>query len=104
MCGLCGTLGREDHWTTDGHTAADTAARRRERYRRIAQANRILGLSRLRLEDFQGASYVLSSATGKQEMVSDLGALWRQADALSGARLDPLDPDLLERLQQGMPA
>jgi hypothetical protein len=100
MCGLCGTLGREEHWTTDSQTPSDTASRRRERYRRIAQANRILGLGRLRLEDFQGASYVLSSATGRQEMVPDLGALWRLADGLSGTRLDPLDPGLLERLQQ----
>ncbi|ANG64141.1 hypothetical protein A8C75_17795 [Marinobacterium aestuarii] len=105
MCGLCGTFGIEEHWTVDKTAVApDPAYRRRERFRRIAQANRILSFSRLKLEDFQGASYVLCSATGKQEMVSDLGALWQLADTLSSVRLDPLDPALLRHVQQAASA
>jgi len=101
MCGLCGTLGGEQHWTVDGHVSQDSGFRRRERYRCIALANRILGMHRLKIEDFQGVSYVLSSATGKQEIVSDLGALWRVAETLSGTQFDPLDPLLLQQLQRG---
>ncbi len=68
---------------------------RQQRYLRIAQANRILSFFRLKLEDFQSVSYVLSNSTGRCEMVSDLGQLWSTAETLAGRQIDPLAPELL---------
>lgn len=99
MCGLCGALGVEDHWTVSASaTPSDVAERRRLRARRIALANRILATRRLSVEDFQGSAYVLSGPTGRREVVQDLGALWRLAEQMSGAAFDPLDPSLLARI------
>ena len=66
---------------------------------RIALANRILSFFRLKLEDFQGASYVLTSPTGRREIVSDFGQLWRVAETVIGRPIDPLDPALLTWLR-----
>ncbi|MCX8998408.1 hypothetical protein NOF55_14935 [Rhizobiaceae bacterium BDR2-2] len=105
MCSLCGVLGGADHW-------ADAAARpgvytrnveridrRRERIARVAAANRILAAYALTLSDWQGASYVLASRTGKSEVVEDLGHLWPAAERMIGRDCDPLDPDLIARLE-----
>ena len=96
MCGLCGLLGAESHWASSIKSGLPD---RQERFQRIAQANRILGFYRLRLEDFQGVSYILSSPTGRRELVSDLGQVWRIAEQMSGRALDPLDPELLSALE-----
>jgi len=63
------------------------------------QANRILGFYKLRLEDFQGVSYILTTATGRSEILLDLGQIWRTAEQISGRPLDPLDPQLLAALE-----
>jgi len=92
MCGLCGLLGTEGDWSD---SIGSTLPVRQQRLLRIAQANRILSFFGLRLEEFQGASYVLASPTGRREMVSDIGQLWRIAETLAGRRIDPLDSELL---------
>lgn len=105
MCSLCGVLGGAEHW-------ADAAARpgvytrnveridrRRERTARVAVANRILSAYGLVLSDWQGASYVLASRTGKSEVVEDLGHLWPAAERMVGRACDPLDPALIARLE-----
>jgi hypothetical protein len=51
------------------------------------------------LEDFQGVSYILTGPTGRREIVSDLGQVWRMAEEISGRQLDPLDPELLAALE-----
>ena len=103
MCALCGVLGGKEHWTAPvkregvyvlGEKPPD---RRRERRRRIAEANAILGLFGLSLEDWQADSYVLRNRTGRSEVVADLAALWPMAEALAGQPLDPLDPKVLEQ-------
>ncbi|MBV8411248.1 MAG: hypothetical protein JOY64_26710, partial [Alphaproteobacteria bacterium] len=75
--------------------------RRRERAYRIASASRILKHYGLTLSDWQASSYVLSTATGKTELVDNLGHLWPAAEKLLGRPCDPLDPDLIVRLQDG---
>ena len=107
MCSLCGVLGAEDHWT-DASARPEVFAgrqipstRRRERLARIALANRILGHYRLTLGDFQGQSYVLRSATGRQELVPNLIGMWTAAERLAGRPCDPLDPDLIAALERG---
>jgi hypothetical protein len=105
MCSLCGILGGNEHW-------ADAVARpgvytrnveridrRRERANRVMAANRVLATYALALSDWQGASYVLSSRTGKSEVIEDLGHLWPAAERMLGRACDPLDPELIARLE-----
>jgi hypothetical protein len=105
MCSLCGILGGNEHW-------ADAVARpgvftrnveridrRRERARRISAANRVLSAYALTLTDWQGSSYMLANRTGKTEVIEDLGHLWPAAERMIGRACDPLDPDLIARIE-----
>ncbi|KIQ01309.1 MULTISPECIES: hypothetical protein [Pseudomonas] len=96
MCGLCGLLGEELHWSDP---LGDTLPRRRERLRRIAAINQVLAPFRLTVSDVQGASYLVQGATGRQELASGLDQLWLQAEAILGRPLDPLDPRVLDHLE-----
>ena len=104
MCSLCGILGANEHWADAAAREgvytrnADPVARRRERADRVRLANRVLALYGMRLADWQGASFLLSTLTGKSEIVEDLGHLWPAAEKLSGRLCDPLAPDVLARL------
>lgn len=105
MCALCGVLGGPEHWTDAAPRAgvftrtADPLQRRRERMARVACAGRVLAFYRLSLRDWQGTSFVLSSATGKSEIVEDMAHLWAAAEKLLGRPCDPLDPRLIAHLQ-----
>ena len=105
MCALCGVLGGSGHWTDAALRPGiftrnvDSLQRRRERAHRIARANRVLGLYGLTLSDWQASSFILSTATGKTELVENLGHLWIAAEKLAGRLCDPLDPDLIVRLE-----
>ncbi|MGC8536699.1 MAG: hypothetical protein ACP5QR_14400 [Rhizomicrobium sp.] len=105
MCALCGVLGGSDHWTDSSarpgvySRAADSLQRRRERARRVVLANQVLAHFQMRLADWQGTAFVLSTATGKTEIVHNLAHLWRVAEQLLGRPCDPLDPALLNRLE-----
>ena len=96
MCGLCGLLGEDLHWSDP---LGDESPRRRERLRRIAAINQVLAVFRLMGEDFQGASYLLLGATGKQALASGLDQLWQAAETMLGRPLDPLDPQQLNHLE-----
>ena len=106
MCGLCGVLGAEDHWTDAAGTArvygrAEAGrTRRQERLHRVAIGNKILAHYGLKLSDWQGSSYVLRNRTGRQEIVPNLTALWPLAEALAGRPCDPLDPAVIAAMQQ----
>ncbi len=106
MCALCGVLGGDGHWTDaaprPGIFTRNTGPveRRRERMARVAGANRLLKAYGLSLADWQGAAYVLSTATGKSELVDSLAHLWLLAEKLAGRPCDPLDPGLIERLSR----
>jgi len=105
MCGLCGVLGAEEHWT-DASARPDAfgarrTTRRQERFARIALANRILARYGLRLADFEGQSYVLRSATGRTELVPHLAGMWGAAEKLIGRPCDPLAPELVAALERG---
>ena len=104
MCALCGVLGGAEHWA-DAHDRPGAFTRntgplerRRERARRVIEANRILRLVGLDLSDWQGTAFLLSTRTGRTELVGDLGHLWKAAEGLIGRPLDPLDPALMARL------
>jgi hypothetical protein len=104
MCGLCGLFGVAVHWTDIAAAPEAFEGRavrtvRQERHARIALANRVLGHYRLKLSDVAGRSYLLSSATGRQAIVPDIMAMWAEAEKLLGRPCDPLDPDLIARLE-----
>jgi hypothetical protein len=94
MCGMCGLLGGGNHWsdtTAPGAgVGAGTPNARRQRLLQAALANRILLPLRLRLDDFHGQSFVLSSPTGASEMVGDFAQVWKVAERMLGRPLDPL--------------
>jgi hypothetical protein len=106
MCALCGVLGGSEHWTDAVARPGvftrnvDPAARRRERMNRVAEANRVLAYYGMTLADWQGNAFVLSTATGKTEMINNLSHLWMAAERLAGRACDPLDPDLIALMER----
>jgi len=105
MCSLCGVLGGNEHWTdaaarpgvfTRNHASVD---RRRERAERVRAANEMLSGFGLALSDWQGASFVLSTRTGRSEIIEDLGHLWPAAERLVGRPCDPLDLAFVARME-----
>ena len=104
MCSLCGVLGGNEHWTDAVARPGvytrniDAVARRRERASRVRIANRVLRPFRLPLSDWQGSAFLLSTLTGKTEIVEDLAHLWMAAERLTGAPCDPLSSTLLDAL------
>ena len=105
MCALCGVLGGAEHWTDAASRPgvftrnSDSLERRRERARRVSVANRILTHYGMQLADWQGSAFMLSTLTGKTEMVENLAHLWTAAEKLSGRRCDPLDPALIGHIE-----
>ena len=105
MCALCGVLGGGGDWTDAAARPGvftpnvNTLRRRRERINRVACAQRVLGFYGLTLSDWQSSSFVLSTLTGKTEIVDNLTHLWSVAEKLTGRPCDPLDPRLIERLE-----
>lgn len=106
MCALCGVLGGAEHWTDAAAGPGvftrntDAASRRRERASQAAAANRVLKHYRMGLADWQGTAFILSTATGKTEIVDNLGHLWTAAERLSGRRCDPLDAELITLMER----
>ncbi|MDO6671430.1 hypothetical protein [Cobetia amphilecti] len=99
MCGLCGALGGEGHWSTHIEDPEQAHFERRSaRAYRVTLINRVLKPHRVVIEDFQAASFVLATATGKREIVQELGGVWHQAEQLSGRMIDPLDAAFLQSL------
>ena len=62
----------------------DAASRRRERMNQVAAVNRVLKYYGIMLADWQGSAFILSSATGKTEIVDNLAHLWTAAERLLG--------------------
>ncbi|WP_136660535.1 hypothetical protein [Nitratireductor sp. XY-223] len=102
MCGLCGLLGIV-HWAEiSAHRQAfggdGTPTPRSERIERTRLVNAALRPRRMKVGDFQATSYVVSSPTGRQEVVDDLQAVWSAVERLSGRPIDPLDEGYLRDL------
>ena len=80
----------KEHW-------AELGDGRRDRVLRAALVDRVFGHFGLAVSSWAG-SYVVRNAKGGAVVVSDLGALWAEAERLAGRPLDPLDPALVEEL------
>ncbi len=107
MCGLCGMLGADTHWSDAASTpqafAGRNMNRRQERTRRIGLMNEVLRHYGITAKDWMATSYVLSTQTGKSVVVDHLGMLWASADVLAGKPCDPLDADLMTALEGDPP-
>lgn len=104
MCGLCGVLGIT-HWTEksahpDAFTGQEIPALRAERLHRVRLVNLALAPKHATLKDFQASSYILSSSTGRSEIVDDIQSVWTSVETLCGSSVDPLDPEYLAALGQ----
>src|SRR6202040_3408216 len=108
MCALWGVLGGSEHWTDAVARPGvftrntDAASRRRERLHRVMAANRVLKYYRMNLADWQGSTFVLSTATGKTEIVDNLSHLWMAAERLLGRSCDPLDEELIALMERDL--
>jgi len=57
------------------------------------------GDSGVTVADWQGSAFVLSTATGKTEIVDNLVHLWIAAERLLGRPCDPLDAALIALME-----
>ncbi|GAA7581999.1 hypothetical protein MMM150_05010 [Helicobacter pylori] len=115
MCVLCGELISSFHWTDGSGSyenenlkgqnaliSANENARERKRVRlkRVRLLNQILAFYGLKMDDWQGAKFMLSDKKGQSVMVNDLGDLWDKAQNLAKKEMDALDSHLLTFLNQ----
>jgi hypothetical protein len=104
MCGLCGILGIV-HWTEMSAHQEAFAGRggstvRAERNSRTKFVNAVLNPRRIKVSDFQATGYVVSSPTGRREIVDDIQSVWTVVERFSGAPIDPLDQNYLQALSK----
>jgi hypothetical protein len=100
VCTLCGAFGGEEHWSTSTEAFASGQTRRAERLTRVRAANTVLAAFAMRLDDWQGAAFLLSGATGRREIVDTLPQVWEMAGRMLGRAIDPLDPALITRISE----
>ena len=92
MCGVCGALGGEEHWSTaSGRLQLDDApTRRAERGRRIRIINEVVRGLQVRVSDWQGRCYLVAGPTGKQQVVDSLPHVWAALQEVARRSVDPL--------------
>ncbi|GAA8426287.1 hypothetical protein HpDR46_28030 [Helicobacter pylori] len=122
MCVLCGELISSFHWSDENYgtdksdsygsdenlrkpnalISANENARERKRARlkRVGLLNQILAFYGLKIDDWQGAKFVLRDKKGQSVIVNDLGDLWGKAQNLAKKEMDALDSNLLAFLNQ----
>nr|WRE12289.1 hypothetical protein KVD18_01740 [Helicobacter pylori] len=119
MCVLCGELISSFHWSDENYgsdsyeidenlkepnalISANENARERKRARlkRVGLLNQILAFYGLKINDWQGAKFVLCDQKGQSVIVNDLGDLWGKAQKLAKKEMDALDSNLLAFLNQ----
>ncbi|WQZ68318.1 hypothetical protein KVJ63_04090 [Helicobacter pylori] len=116
MCVLCGELISSFHWTdrSDSYgidenlrkpnalisTNENARERKRARLKRVGLLNQILAFYGLKIDDWQGAKFVLCDKKGQSVIVNDLGDLWGKAQNLAKKEMDVLDSNLLAFLNQ----
>ena len=92
MCGVCGTFGGEEHWSSGAGRIGGASAptRRAERAHRIRVINAALRPLRVRVSDWQGRSFLVAGPTGKQQVVDTLPHIWTAVQEMTGRCIDPL--------------
>ena len=100
MCILCYGLTGDEHWT-DARVAQEPRAS--VRARRRALLTRIMAAHGLDYsDDPTGVTALISDRKGNVQVAAGLGEAWAAGQRLVGRPLDPLDPDLLDRLNGGL--
>ncbi len=119
MCVLCGELISSFHWSDENYgsdsyeidenlrepnalisTNENARERKRARLKRVGLLNQILAFYGLKINDWQGAKFVLRDKKGQSVIVNDLGDLWDKAQNLAKKEMDALDSHLLAFLNQ----
>ncbi len=119
MCVLCGELISSFHWSDENYgsdsyeigeglkepnalisTNENARERKRARLKRVGLLNQILAFYGLKIDDWQGAKFVLCDKKGQSVIVNDLGDLWDKAQKLAKKEMDALDSNLLAFLNQ----
>ncbi|RVY17752.1 hypothetical protein ECC15_06475 [Helicobacter pylori] len=119
MCVLCGELISSFHWSDENYgsdsyeidenlkepnvlisTNENARERKRARLKRVGLLNQILVFYGLKINDWQGAKFVLCDKKGQSVIVNDLGDLWDKAQNLAKKEMDVLDSNLLAFLNQ----
>ncbi|MGL2601291.1 hypothetical protein ACQJ5R_01625 [Helicobacter pylori] len=119
MCVLCGELISSFHWSDENYgsdsyeidenlkepnalisTNENARERKRARLKRVRLLNQILAFYGLKIDDWQGAKFVLCDKKGQSVIVNDLGDLWDKAQKLAKKEMDALDSHLLAFLNQ----
>ncbi len=118
MCVLCGELISSFHWTDRTYGSGsyenenlrepnvlisaneNARERKRARLKRVGLLNQILAFYGLKINDWQGAKFVLCDKKGQSVIVNDLGDLWDKAQKLAKKEMDALDSNLLAFLNQ----
>lgn len=96
MCILCYGLTGEEHWSdarVGSERAASVRARRRALLTRVMAAH---GLDYS--DDPTGVTSLVSDRKGNVQLARSLGEVWAAAEVLAKHPLDPLEPELLRRL------
>jgi hypothetical protein len=95
MCNACGNPAVPGHWTEAG---ADTPGDRlRARFHRAGLLNKVLRPYGMTAHDGGHVPGIqLGTLSGSTTIVSDLGALWTEAERVLGHPIDPLDPAFLD--------
>ncbi|GAA8283123.1 hypothetical protein HpKG73_21480 [Helicobacter pylori] len=119
MCVLCGELISSFHWSDENYGSdsyeinenlkepnalisvnENARERKRVRLKRVGLLNQILAFYGLKINDWQGAKFVLCDKKGQSVIVNDLGDLWDKAQKLAKKEMDALDSHLLAFLNQ----
>ncbi|GAA8410939.1 hypothetical protein HpDR45_19650 [Helicobacter pylori] len=119
MCVLCGELISSFHWSDENYrsdsyeidenlkepnvlisTNENARERKRARLKRVRLLNQILAFYGLKINDWQGAKFVLCDQKGQSVIVNDLGDLWDKVQKLAKKEMDALDSNLLAFLNQ----
>ena len=94
MCSSCGYPSAPGHWTEAG--ASETPDRLRVRFRRALILQSVLKPFGLTAHDgIHVPGIQLSNLSGNHVIVRDLAELWKEAERMTGAVIDPLDPRLI---------
>lgn len=108
VCVLCGELITRLHWTDQSidsdHSNTvivggdDRRDEMRNRLRRVAIVDVVIGFYGLKLGDWNGIKYIISDKKGNTKIINNLSEIWFAADELLKSSINPLDPDLLLHL------
>ena len=103
MCGLCGVIGPEGHWSdTSGDLVSVGKGKTRisQRSYQLGIINAFLRLNGMSVSDWQGSSYLISDGKGSTEIASHVSAIWSIVDKLNEKKFDPLDKNFLSKLSK----